>query len=328
MKEIINIFSNINICFLILDILLFIVLLLFTRQHNLSRLKQLILIALYIVANIFLFNYLNTIIQDIFALKYLSVKTYLIILIITNIITLKTINQATKIVYSIINYSLFIILTIIFGATIAVILGNQIDFFYIMDVSNAINFIDLSIVIFILYLISMSITYIGYYIFEPKSIKQEVELVTKNQVSLTEKLLKKLSFLGKITLPTIKLKPLNIKKTKPQKTNSKKKSTILTPEELINFNREEKLYINGVECNIIFEDSNKDNIYKNYQILSEDINAKLVNGYTLEENKMLKNICMKLQANNIGAIDINNVALLNKISIEEYMLLEKVFAGN
>lgn len=324
MKEIISIISDINICFLILDILVFIVLLLFIRKHNLSRIQLIVLITMYIIANIFFFNYLNTIIQDVFALKYLSVKVYLIILIITNIITLKTINQETKIVYSIINYSLFIILTIIFGATIAVVLGNQIDTFYIMDVSNAINFIDLSIVIFILYLISISITYIGYYIFEPKTSKEQI---TKNQILLKEKILEKLSFLDKITLPTIKLKPLDIRKLKPKKVKSKK-STLLTKEELINFNKEEKLYINGVECNIIFEDSNKDNIYKNYQILSEDINAKLVNGYTLEENKMLKNICIKLQTNNIGTIDINNVSLLNKISIEEYMLLEKVFGTN
>ena len=109
MKEIINIISDINICFLILDILVFIVLLLFIRKHNLSRIQLIVLITMYIIANIFFFNYLNTIIQDVFALKYLSVKVYLIILIITNIITLKTINQETKIVYSIINYSLFII---------------------------------------------------------------------------------------------------------------------------------------------------------------------------------------------------------------------------
>ena len=57
MKEIINIISDINICFLILDILVFIVLLLFIRKHNLSRIQLIVLITMYIIANIFLFKY-------------------------------------------------------------------------------------------------------------------------------------------------------------------------------------------------------------------------------------------------------------------------------
>lgn len=94
---------------------------------------------------------------------------------------------------------------------------------------------------------------------------------------------------------------------------------------MLQYNRENGLYINGVECSIIFEDSNQENIVKNYYILQNDIHAKLVNGYTLEENRMLKNICMKLQVGNIGNIDIHNISILNKISVEEYNLLKKIF---
>ena len=65
---------------------------------------------------------------------------------------------------------------------------------------------------------------------------------------------------------------------------------------------------------------------KNYHILEEDINAKMVNGYTLEENKILKNICMKLQTNNLQQLDLNNISILNKISPEEYNFLTKIIS--
>ena len=54
----------------------------------------------------------------------------------------------------------------------------------------------------------------------------------------------------------------------------------------------------------------------------------MVNGYTLKENKMLRSICMKLQVNNLACIDMSNISILNKISIEEYKLLKDVFNIN
>ena len=53
-----------------------------------------------------------------------------------------------------------------------------------------------------------------------------------------------------------------------------------------------------------------------------------MNGYTLKENKMLKSICLKLQVNNLRSIDLSNVSILNKISVEEYLLLKEVFGMN
>ena len=95
-------------------------------------------------------------------------------------------------------------------------------------------------------------------------------------------------------------------------------------EVLRNVNNKDLFTINGIECGIIFEDSIPDNIVKNYQILSNNINEKLVNGYTLEENKLLKSICTKLETTNIDKIDLNNLSILNKITAEEYTFLKRI----
>ena len=65
-------------------------------------------------------------------------------------------------------------------------------------------------------------------------------------------------------------------------------------------------------------------IIKNYQILSNNINDKLVNGYTLEENKLLKSICEKLERVDINNIDLDNLSILNKITAEEYTFLKRI----
>jgi hypothetical protein len=121
---------------------------------------------------------------------------------------------------------------------------------------------------------------------------------------------------------------LILTKNKSIKTNKKEKNiineTILSPQELLSLPNKQQFSINGVECSIIFEDSIPENIIKNYHILLNDISAKLVNGYTLKENQLLKNICAKLQTNNLNCIDLNNLSILNKISIEEYNLLKQI----
>ena len=43
---------------------------------------------------------------------------------------------------------------------------------------------------------------------------------------------------------------------------------------------------------------------------------------------MLKNICLKLQVTRLANIDMSNVSILNKISIEEYKLLRNIFNLN
>jgi len=198
-----------------------------------------------------------------------------------------------------------------------------------MDVANAVNFIDLSMVIFMIYLILLSVIYIGDYFFFHKKELLEEELETEVFSEIPKKIISKIK---NIHIPKVKVS--RIKKEKKKEKKQKKDAVVtkeqkyLSPEELLNYNRQDGFYIHGVECSIIFEDSNQENIVKNYYILLQDIKARLVNGYTLEENRMLKGICQKLQVSNLGSVDINNVSLLNKISVDEYMLLRRVLGVN
>lgn len=295
---------SINPCLLILEILFWIVVMLFMDKKHLEKKYKVIFTVGYLFISILTFSYINGLIINIFKLKYLSVKTYLIVIVIVNAISLFTMNKKIKPVYSALNYILFITMIIILGSTIAIILGNKIPAFYVMDVDNAVNFIDLSMIIFLLYLICLCLTYIGYSFFENK---EEIQEKSKEKITLWKK-----------------EKGNNLSFVK------KKKESIpsITKEELLMHDRTIPLYIHDEDCSIIFEDSNPENIYQNYQILEKDIHAKMVNGYTLEENKMLKNICLKLQVTRLANIDMNNVSILNKISIEEYQLLRNIFNLN
>jgi hypothetical protein len=97
---------------------------------------------------------------------------------------------------------------------------------------------------------------------------------------------------------------------------------IITKTIISNYNLKYKHIINGIDCSIIFEDKNEKNKTKNYRILKRDINAKLTNGYTLEETKTLKNIMNKLEINNTNDLNLN-MNKLNKITEEEYNLLKE-----
>ena len=295
---------SINPSYLILNILTLLTLILTLKKYKIEKKYQMVFIVIYLLISILTYNYINGIIKNIFALKYLSVKTYLVIVAIINSIILFTMNKKVKPVYKFLNYFLFILTMIIFGATIAVVLGNKYDSLYLMSISNAVNFIDLSMVLFLLYLIGINLTYIGYFLFENKDKLKEQQ---------------PLSF--KLKVPNLKSRQR--KKETPKLT----KKSLMTKEELLNL-KGDTLYIHGEDCNIIFEDSNAENIFLNYQILEEDIHAKMMNGYTLKENKMLKSICLKLQVNNLRSIDLSNVSILNKISVEEYLLLKEVFGMN
>lgn len=272
--------ENINICYLVCNILLLIVLNLYLKSKIISKQKRAIYNVLALFLSIITFIYINEIVIGIFKLKYLSVKYYLLLIIVVNFITLITINKNIKYLYKVVNYTLYILITMIFLSCIFIILGNYIDILYLMDISNSITLMNISFVIFIIYLIIFSIIYIGYYIFSSNK----------------------------------KLKVVENKNSK----------TTLSREELLNYSDKNNFSINGVDCSIIFEDSNQDNILKNYMILVENIDAKMVNGFTLEENKLLKNICIKLNVNNLSSIDIGNINVLNKISIEEYTFLKSI----
>ena len=291
---------NINVCYIILNILFLLVSKIYLKKYSLSKKNKLILLGIYLLIAIIAYSYIGKIINSIFKLKYLDVKSYIILLIATNTIILYTLNKHLKTGYKIINYILFMTLTIILGAILSIVLGNKFNTFYIMDIKNAVNLMDLSFVIFILYLITISLIYIGYYI-----MSEEITLKEINVKKIIE------------SIKNIKITSLK------QLLSKKKQPTLLTPEELLNYS-EEKLYIHGEDCSIIFEDSNKENIIKNYYRLTEDIHATLMNGYTLEENKILRNVCMKLHTGNLKNVDLNNSSIINRISVDEYQLLKKV----
>ena len=318
----IKVFGNINLCYVILNLLGFIVGLLFLNSIKLNKKKLIISSILYLIVSLVSFQYLNGIVENIFKLKYLGVKTYLVVLVITNLIILFTLNKKIKLGYKIANYVLFIFLTIIFGSTIAVVLGNRFKTFYVMDVSNAVNFIDLSLVIFMFYLIILAIIYIGYHLFDNSDdVLKKIEDVKEKSI-----LKQKKSFddrkKSKFEFPKVHI--FQRKKEKEDKSNYLPSLSI---EELLSYDKRDGFYIDGVECSIIFEDSNQENIMKNYHILSQDIHAKMVNGYTLDENRMLKNICTKLNVGSLNNIDIHNISILNRISVEEYNLLKRVFGA-
>ncbi|MBQ6494656.1 MAG: hypothetical protein IJI49_01490 [Bacilli bacterium] len=85
--------------------------------------------------------------------------------------------------------------------------------------------------------------------------------------------------------------------------------------------KKNKYIIKGIDCSIILEDNDKENRKKNYELLKKDINAKLTNGYTLEETKTLKNIIEKLNIKTINDLNLD-INKLNKITKEEYTLLK------
>ena len=277
--------KDINIHLLILDTLFLIIsFLFFAKKKSSQRIKDLFII-IYTLINLLLFKHLNTFFNDTFNYLELSIKSYLLSIVFTYIIFLYTFNRKNiNKIYKLFNYVLFTIINIILMFNIYNILTIKIDYLPKINLENNNILNNISIIIIINYLVLIAIIYI-------------INNLKLNRVK-------------KENNKTI------IQETKP--------STLLSIEELLNYNKNNSLYINGIDCSIIFNDSNKENIIKNYQILTNDIEAKMVNGYTLNENIMLKNICEKLNTNNLFEIKIDNFNILNKISVEEYELLKKL----
>lgn len=288
-----------NVCYIILNILFLMVARIKVNELKLSRNYKLVLLGGYLLFTLVSYSYVSGIMNNIFKLKFLDVKYYLLLLIISNVIMIYSLNRPVKLVYKVINIVLYIALTVILGATLSVVLGNKINTFYVMDIKNAINFVDLSFVLFFIYLIVISLIYIGSHILSSESFTKE-------------NIFKKVSFKD-IRESLFKLVLRN-----------NVEDEILTPDEILNYRYDDHFNINGVDASIIFEDSVDENIIKNYYILTEDINARLMNGYTLEENKMLKNVCLKLHTGNLKSVDLSNTNIINKISVDEYNLLKRV----
>ena len=310
--NIINYIKNINIYLLLIEGLLFMIFLLFLHKKNLHERVKDILIILFALITICLFNFLNNPFNMIFKFNYLSIKLYLVILTVIYGIFLYTINnRKLKFFSKLLNLILFIVTNVFLVMIIYIILTNKFSFLDKIDISKSIRLNNLTIIIFINYIIIELIIHIIKSIKLPKITFKELSFEKFNLKPKSK--FKNINFSKKIT-----------KEEKYEESIIEKNIKILSNEELLNYDVNKELFINGVECSIIFYDSNKENIIKNYHILINDINNQLVNGYTLEENKLLKRICEKLNTNNLFDINLSNINILNKLSIEEYQLLKKI----
>lgn len=309
-----------KVVFLILIVLLLAIINIFLTKKNINSNYKYIINGVILIIVAALTSQFYNIIEGIFALKYLSVKLYIVVLIITNIITIITLQKNIKLIYKIINYFLFIIISTILVINIMIIVATKLSLTPTSSIQDTIALINISTIVLMFYLTIISITYIII------NLKNNKEPLKQEQViePITEKKEKKAS--KRKTKNTSK-EPVITKKKKANISILSKKTNqnILTDEELLAYENKKDFAINGVDASIIFEDSIPENIIKNYHLLLNDINSKLVNGYTLEENKLLKSICIKLQTNNLNKIDIHNLSILNKISIEEYNFLKKLF---
>lgn len=266
---------------LIIILVMFIInIILSKRKINISYRYYINGISLIVIALII--NYASNIIEGILTLKYLSVKLYIITLIIINLIAIYTLKNKLSIGNKICNYSLAISSNLILILNIMLIIFTRLEILDSSFIKYALLLTNVSLIIFVAYLLIISIIYIIKNLTKKKRIKD------------------------------IPVEDITIK------------SNILTNDELLALSDKDNFTINGVECSIIFEDSIPENIINNYHILLNDINAKLVNGYTLEENKLLKSICTKLNTNNLNDINLNNLSILNIIDADEYNLLKQI----
>ena len=278
MKELTAFTPYLKIIYLLLIIFIMTIMNIILSKRQINSNYKYVINGITLIILALLTSYYSDIIEGIFNLKFLSVKFYLIILILTNIIMLLTIQKKIKLIYKITNYILFILNTIILSIIIILTITLKLNILPTTYNQYPIALLNLSIITFITYLAITCFIYIILYLI----------------------------------------------KKKPTKATKKTSSPTLTEEELLTLPDKTNFTINGVDCSIIFEDSIKENIIKNYHILLNNINDPLVNGYTLEENKILKSICTKLQVNNLNYIDINNISILNKINIEEYNFLKHI----
>ena len=268
--------KDINIYLVILDLLFLIVSFLFLNKRKVKTRTKDIFVMSYTLINLLLFTYINELFNNIFSLNYISVKVYLITILLSYVIYLITINKKFKSRYKALNYLLFILSTISLFVNIYIILTNKLDILTTINLDYSLNLMNITEIIYLTYLILISVIYIISFI--PKKQRKAIKKTTSN------------TYINNINELATKL-------------------------------NNNKLFINNIDCSIILFDSIPENIVKNYNILVNNIEDKLVNGFTLKENIMLKNICNKLNVTNLKNIDLNNFNILNKIDIDEYNFL-------
>lgn len=301
--------NNINLYYISLVLTILIASLLFL----VPRIKHGITIEFYLIVfttiSWYGFYLFNDILNSIFSLSYLSIKTYLILLIIGNVITIVTLNYKLDITYKIINYLLFTSNILIFITNILLLINSRLNIFSNIDTNIIIKVIDINIIIFLLYIEIIFLTYIT-----KPFINKIKEKIKSKKLEDEQGDYESFQPATQVVEPSI---PEPIYAYHPPKENISYNTS--TPKE---FDPRDLFYINGVDCSAIFYESDKDTILKNYSILKKDINAKLTNGCTLVEYTKILNIINKL-----GIKDVNSISLdlnqLSKINVDEYNLLKK-----
>ena len=287
MNQILSILKNVNYIYIGLCFLGLIGSFIYLYVNDKKRFIPISTIV-YIVIFVMSFNYFDSLFNSVFSFSYSSIRFYLIILIITNVIGLITVNFEINIFSKIVNYILLISSGVIFVINILLFVNSNIS---IVDISidNIIYFIDLDIIIFIGYLMIILSSYIV------KNISVEINNYIKRIRYREDKI--------EIVDDNVIVNNIDVKN-----------DDIVVDSD--------KFIIDGKDCSFIFNDPNRENVIRNYYILLTNVNARLVNGYTVDENIRINNILNRLNVKDINNLDLININTLSKISIDEYNLLK------
>lgn len=294
-NEIINFLSNVNYAFVSLVFVSFVLSFLFLCKRKVSLyLKEIYIVFFASIAWIGFYLY-NDIFNKIFELNYFNVKLYLLLLIIGNVITIVNINFVKKISFKILNYLMFMSNFFIFVFIFCLFVGNRLS---VLDVSIQwiIKLMNINFMIFLLYLNLISYVSLGYNIKKlllsrRKEIKEEISSFVDEELLDSE--------------------------------DCYENEYVDTNFNSININ-DNSFIIDGVDCGVIFDDEDKNEVLINYYILLNDVNAKLLNGYTIHEYKKIKDIINRLNIKDLNRIklDINKLSM---ITYDEYNLLKRYF---
>ncbi|MBR3162035.1 MAG: hypothetical protein IKF19_04825 [Bacilli bacterium] len=300
-NEIFNFLGNVNIAFVSLIVVSFILSSLFLFEKKRSLYLKELYIILFVIVSWVCFYFFNDKLNSIFKLEYLNIKSYLLLLIIVNIITIINVNYVKSLLYKIINYMMFVSNVLIFILEVSLLLIGKSNIHYV-SLKTLVTFMNINYIIFIVYINILGYLYL--IILFVNKIKKHI-LVNKEKVVEVDSI------------------------------------SSFDDEELIevdndsgavnnglnnNVKEDNNFIIDGVDCSVIFGDLDKREVLENYYILLNDVNAKLVNGYTVFEYTKIKDIINRLEIKDLNKIklDINKLSM---ITYDEYNLLKSYLSS-
>ncbi len=304
-EQVVNFLNNINLGYLSLVITLFIVSFIFLHNKGINKFFMELFIIVYVLISWIGFYYLNDIFNLVFDLKYLDVKLYLILLIIGNIIMIANINLKLPIYYKVINYAMFLTNIVMFVANITLIIASKVGAIEISSLANITKFININFIVFVCYLNLLGIVYIGKYL------SRKMQFKIKAKEIFEQESLKKDAATDSSVIDDVSV----------VETNSHVITNDVSNNVSNDLSSKEGFFIDGIDCSAIFDDTDKENIARNYYILLNDVNAKLTNGYTVKEYTKIKNIINKLNIKDLNNVNLD-INVLNHITIDEYNILK------